>query len=202
MTALGLVLFATLACYWRSLWFPFLSDDYVIVVRALRGELLAGTLTQGDANVAFRPLTRFLFAVQGWRGSADPAWWHSVGVMFHLANAALVFLLARSIASPGASAFAAAVFGLHAAHPEAVSWMNSRSDVLATFFLMSALPVFLSHWRRPHRGLQLAALTLVALAVLKRRCLPGAGRCWGASAGTSAPRPAGRCSSRWTRCAR
>jgi len=168
LTALGLVLLATLACYWRSLWFPFLSDDYVIVVRALRGELLAGTLTQGDANVAFRPLTRFLFAVQGWRGSADPAWWHSVGVIFHLADSALVFLLARKFASPGASAFAAAVFGLHASHPEAVSWMNSRSDVLATFFLTSALLVFLSHCRRPAWGLQLAALTLVALAVLSK----------------------------------
>src|ERR1017187_4308421 len=37
--ALGLALVVTLACYWRTLWFPFISDDYVIVARALRGEM-------------------------------------------------------------------------------------------------------------------------------------------------------------------
>lgn len=166
--ALALALLVTLACYWKSLWFPFTSDDYVIVVRALRGEFLGRVLTEGDAGVAFRPLTRFLFAVQGWWGSADPVWWHSVGVTFHLANCALVFLLARWFAASGAAVFAAAVFGLHAAHPEAVSWMNSRSDVLAAFFLLGALLVFLAHWKRPHWGRQLAALVLVTLAVLNK----------------------------------
>src|ERR1700690_252381 len=166
--ALGLALVVTLACYWRSLWFPLISDDYVIVARSLRGEMLGPVLTQGDAGVAFRPLTRFLFSVQGWWGSADPVWWHSVGVIFHLANGALVFLLARRFVAPGIAVFAAAVFGLHATHPEAVSWMNSRSDVLAAFFLLSALLVFLKHWTRPHWGRQLAALLLVALAVLNK----------------------------------
>ena len=166
--ALGLALVVTLACYWRSLWFPFISDDYVIVARSLRGEMFGPVLTQGDAGVAFRPLTRFLFAVQGRWGSADPVWWHSVGVIFHLANCALVFLLARRFVAPGVAVFAAAIFGLHATHPEAVSWMNSRSDVLAAFFLLSALLVFLEHWTRPHWGRQVAALLLVALAVLNK----------------------------------
>jgi len=160
--ALGLALVVTLACYWRSLWFPFISDDYVIVARSLRGEMLGRLLTQGDAGVAFRPLTRFLFALQGRSGSADPFWWHSVGMIFHLANCALVFLLARRFVAPGVAVFAAAIFGLHATHPEAVSWMNSRSDVLAAFFLLSALLVFLEHWKHPHGGRQLAALLLVA----------------------------------------
>jgi len=166
--ALGLALVVTLACYWRSLWFPFISDDYVIVARSLRGEMLGRLLTQGDAGVAFRPLTRFLFALQGRSGSADPFWWHSVGMIFHLANCALVFLLARRFVAPGVAVFAAAIFGLHATHPEAVSWMNSRSDVLAAFFLLSALLVFLEHWTRPHWSRRLAALLLVALAVLNK----------------------------------
>lgn len=166
--ALALALLVTLACYWRSLWFPFTSDDYVIVARALGGKMLGPVLTEGDAGVAFRPLTRFLFAVQGWWGSADPAWWHAVGLIFHLANCALVFLVARRFVAPAAAVFAAAVFGLHATHPEAVSWMNSRSDALAAFFLLSALLVLLAHWRRPHWGRQLAALVLLSLAVLNK----------------------------------
>ncbi len=166
--ALGLALLLTLVCYWRSLWFPFTSDDYVLVARALRGELLPRVLTEGDAGVAFRPFTRFLMAVQGWAGSADPVWWHSIGLLFHLLNCALVYLLARWFVAPGAAVFAAAVFGLHATHPEAVCWMNSRSDVLATSCVLGALLLFLATWRRPHRGLTAAALALVTLGVLNK----------------------------------
>lgn len=168
VAGLALVLLVTLASYWKSLWFPFVSDDYVIVHRALRGEILGPVLTQGDAGVAFRPLTRFLFAAQGWLGSADPVWWHCVGLVLHLANCVLVFFLARWLVSTGAALFAAAVFGLHAAHPEAVSWMNSRSDVQAVFFLLCALLLFLSHWSRPRGSRLAAALVLMTLAVLSK----------------------------------
>ncbi len=168
LVALALALAVVSACYWNSLWFPFTSDDYVIVARAVRGELLPGFLTQGDAGVAYRPLNRLLFAVQGWPGRIDPAWWHVPGLFLHLANCGLVFLLARRIVPAGAAVFAAALFGLHATHPEAVSWMNSRSDVLAAFFLTGGLLMFLQHWENPHMGRLLAALLLAALAVLSK----------------------------------
>jgi hypothetical protein len=166
--ALGLVVALTVACYWRSLWFPLVSDDYVIVLRALRGELLPRTLTEGDAGVAFRPFTRFLFALQGVRGTADPAWWHAVGLVFHAANTVLVYRLARWLTAPAASLVAAAVFGLHAIHPEAVSWMNSRSDVMAAFFLMAALLWFLPNRARPRWQKTAAAMVSRALAIASK----------------------------------
>ncbi len=166
--ALGLVAALTVACYWRSLWFPLVADDYVIVLRALRGELLPRTLTEGDAGVAFRPLTRFLFAIQGMRGTADPAWWHAVGLVFHAANTVLVYRLARWLTAPAPSLVVAAVFGLHAMHPEAVSWMNSRSDVMAAFFLMTALLLFLSNRARPRWQKTAAAMVSLALAIASK----------------------------------
>ena len=172
LPALGLVLAVTLACYWRSLWWPLTSDDYVIVMRALRGELLPETFTSGDAGVAFRPLNRFLFAAQGWLGSSDPAWWHSIGLLFHLANCALLFRLARILAGAGPALAAAALFGLHATHPEAVSWMNSRSDLLAAFFLMAALAGFTAVSLAPALPLALVGADLFGARVYY---LPSAG---------------------------
>jgi Flp pilus assembly protein TadD len=65
---------------------------------------------------------------------------HMVNVLFHAANAALLFmLLLRLTQRLWPSAMVAALFAWHPLHVESVAWIAERKDVLSTFFALLAL---------------------------------------------------------------
>jgi tetratricopeptide (TPR) repeat protein len=68
-----------------------------------------------------------------------PAGHHLTNVLFHTANALLLFLvLKRMTGAVWRSAFVAALFAWHPLHVESVAWVSERKDVLSTlFFLLS-----------------------------------------------------------------
>ena len=62
---------------------------------------------------------------------------HFVSVLWHAANAALLFaLLLRLTQKIWPSAFVAALFAWHPLHVESVAWIAERKDVLSTFFAL------------------------------------------------------------------
>jgi tetratricopeptide (TPR) repeat protein len=65
---------------------------------------------------------------------------HLISILFHAANAALLFaLLWRLTRALWPSAFVAALFAWHPLHVESVAWISERKDVLSTFFAFLAL---------------------------------------------------------------
>jgi len=65
---------------------------------------------------------------------------HLVSVVFHIANALLLFLVLRQMTQAvWRSAAVAALFALHPLHVESVAWIAERKDVLSTFFFMLTL---------------------------------------------------------------
>jgi protein O-mannosyl-transferase len=65
---------------------------------------------------------------------------HLVNVLFHAANAMLLFvLLFRLTQKIWAAAFVAALFAWHPLHVESVAWVAERKDVLSTFFALLSL---------------------------------------------------------------
>jgi len=65
---------------------------------------------------------------------------HLVNVLFHAANAALLFLLLLRLTDRlWPSAMVAALFAWHPLHVESVAWISERKDVLSTFFALLAL---------------------------------------------------------------
>ncbi|MGD1087148.1 MAG: tetratricopeptide repeat protein [Verrucomicrobiota bacterium] len=65
---------------------------------------------------------------------------HFVNVLFHAANAVLLFaLLLRLTNLLWPCAFIAALFAWHPLHVESVAWISERKDVLSTFFALLAL---------------------------------------------------------------
>lgn len=67
-------------------------------------------------------------------------WHHLVSVLFHAANAVLLFLLFDTLTGARwRSAMVAALFALHPLHVESVAWIAERKDVLSTFFGLLSL---------------------------------------------------------------
>jgi tetratricopeptide (TPR) repeat protein len=65
---------------------------------------------------------------------------HVENVLFHAANALLLFLLLRRMTGAlWRSAFVAALFALHPLHVESVAWISERKDMLSTLFFLLTL---------------------------------------------------------------
>ncbi len=65
----------------------------------------------------------------------NPRWPHFVNLLYHAANAVLLFqLLRRMTGAVWRSAAVAALFAFHPLHVESVAWVAERKDVLSTFF--------------------------------------------------------------------
>ena len=70
----------------------------------------------------------------------NPAGHHLTNLLFHAANAVLLFLWLRSLtAAFWRSAFVAALFAVHPLHVESVAWVAERKDVLCAFFGLLSL---------------------------------------------------------------
>ena len=71
---------------------------------------------------------------------SDPAWTqHLFNLLAHLLATALVFMLVRPFVRGGVALLAAAVFGLHALHTEAIVWIVGRGELLAFVFGAAAV---------------------------------------------------------------
>jgi tetratricopeptide (TPR) repeat protein len=98
----------------------------------------------------YQPLVWLSYAADYLLWGMDPAGFHLTGLLWHCANAALVFLLCRNLftaAAPDttetsrkwAAAFAALSFALHPLRVEAAAWASARRDLMSGFFFLAAL---------------------------------------------------------------
>jgi hypothetical protein len=152
-------LLAALFVYLPLLSFPFLSDDYVFLWRHVSG---AGV---GERWQFFRPVFAAIVGPLWVLGGGAPWPFHVAAVGFHLANASLVFLLAKRVSrSPSLAAIASMMFALNPLQLEAVLWMSGLQELLWTGFLLAALLVYTG--REQLRAVDLvlsAALVVLAL---------------------------------------
>jgi tetratricopeptide (TPR) repeat protein len=72
--------------------------------------------------------------------------YHLTNVLFHAANAVLLFLLLQKMTGAiWRSALVAALFAWHPAHVESVAWIAERKDVLSSFFWLLTLWAYLRY---------------------------------------------------------
>ena len=102
----------------------------------------------------------------------NPGALHFVNVLFHAANAALLFgLLLRLTGKIWPSAFIAALFAWHPLHVESVAWISERKDVLSTFFALLALLSYARFVQEKSRRSFWYALAFFALGLLAKPML-------------------------------
>ena len=105
----------------------------------------------GDPAIAmYRPLLLVTYALNHSIGGYDVWSYHGINVLLHLLCALLVFAIASSLLGDSPSAaFAALLFALHPIQTEAVNYISSRSEILASLFVLVSLWL---HIARPAGG--------------------------------------------------
>lgn len=99
--------------------------------------------TSASVPALYRPLVTLSYALNYAAGGLNPFGYHLVNVLLHVATTlllfALVYLLSGRTLFSGA---VAAVFGLHPIGTESVAWVAQRSELMAAFFALWALALY------------------------------------------------------------
>lgn len=102
----------------------------------------------------------------------NPGGHHLVNVLFHTANAVLLFiLLLRLTGALWPCAFVAALFAWHPLHVESVAWISERKDVLSTFFALLALLSYATYAQENSRRHYWFSLIFFALGLMSKPML-------------------------------
>jgi len=120
----------------------------------------------------YQPIVWLSYAVDYLLWGMDPAGFHLTNLLWHCANAALLFLLCQkllTIAAPRteaaprawAAGFAALTFALHPLRMEAVAWASARRDLMSGFFFLCALLCHLKGHEEPAREKSWSGLTFI-----------------------------------------
>jgi protein O-mannosyl-transferase len=112
----------------------------------------------------WHPLTWFSHILDWQLYGSNAGGHHITNLIFHIANALLLFIVLRQMTSAlWPSAFVAALFALHPLHVESVAWISERKDVLSTFFWMLTMWAWLQYII--HRGKARYILTLLMFSL-------------------------------------
>jgi tetratricopeptide (TPR) repeat protein len=120
-----------------------------------------------DSPSQYFPLVYTTFRLEHAFWALNPAGYHWVNLLLHVANALLIWRVLVRLHVPGA-ALASAIFALHPVQVESVAWITERKNVLMGLFFLSALlawVAFVDHATRRRWFFYALALILYALAL-------------------------------------
>jgi hypothetical protein len=142
----SLLITLTVAAYWsvRHHDFIYYDDPQFItenldIQRGLRWQTVIYAFSNPVVG-NWHPLTTLSHALDCQLFGIKPRAHHLVNVLVHSVNAALLFLLLRSLTgATWRSGLVAAIFALHPLRVESVAWVAERKDVLSGFFFLLSL---------------------------------------------------------------
>lgn len=115
----------------------------------------------------YQPLTLLSYAIDFAIGGTDPTVYHITNILFHAANAVLVWWFIDKVSGNKLIAlFVALLFALHSTQTESVSWIAERKNVLYGFFFLLALIQYAAHVG----GRKGAMVWVVPLGILSMLC--------------------------------
>jgi tetratricopeptide (TPR) repeat protein len=94
-------------------------------------------------NNFYRPVLSIWYELLDWLFGTHAAGWHLASMILHVVCTLLVFRLARKVVGkPAVAWMAAALFAVHPAHVEAVSWASAMGDPLMTTLMLLSVLAF------------------------------------------------------------
>lgn len=172
LVALVLVVFA------QSVGFEFVNYDdpsFVVSNPHLEGGLtlegLRWAFSVSDVS-QYHPLTWVSFMVDRELFGLEPAGYHLVNVLLHLAATLMLFALLRAATgSTWRSALVAALWAVHPLRAESVAWVAERKDVLSAFLGLATLRLYVAHAARPTARRFAGVAALFTLGLLAKPML-------------------------------
>lgn len=127
--------------YWPALHAPWYMDDMPAIVR---NPLIRDLQSSVSALLRPRGLVIFSFALNYHFGGTDPFGYHLVNLALHIGCSLLVFLLLRQFLPehPLLAALGALLFVAHPLQTQAVTYVVQRMAVLAAFFFLLSVCLF------------------------------------------------------------
>ncbi len=121
-------------------------------------------------NVAMpRPLLLTTFAMNYMWTQYEPWSWILVNILLHALNGILVYLaLCHLLGRPGPALLAAIFFVIHPVNTEAVNYVNCRSSLLMSTFMISTVYLFTRSLWHERKGLLVASLVCYVLGLLTK----------------------------------
>lgn len=173
-----LLVLATAGVYYQVYSFGFVNYDdgeYVYQNPHIRNGITTATIKWAFTTgycCFWHPLTWLSHALDRQLFGDNPAGHHITGVIFHIANALLVFWIFKKMTNAiGASAFVAALFALHPLHVESVAWVSERKDVLSTFFWLLTMWAYVRYVRRTSVSRYLLIVLFFVLGMMSKPML-------------------------------
>lgn len=188
LTALGIIA-VTAALYRGALAAGFVNWDdpvYVVHNKLIRTLSLPALARMGTSFHAgyYLPLVWTTYAVIHHFHGLDPRIYHLVNVVFHCANAALVFALFSRLLEAGreyahlsahargargtglaVAGVAALLWSVHPLRVESVAWITELKDVGSTFFFLLGLLAYARYAAAETRGTPFRSLSLLCFAL-------------------------------------
>ena len=129
----------------------FVYDDVIMFQHpsaALDWSRIPRSLTSNQSFIFgsnfYRPVLSFLYEIAGALFGPHAPAWHITSILLHVACVLLVFRLALKLVDNNLVAgTAAALFAVHPAHVEAISWASAMADMLMTALMLLAVLLFL-----------------------------------------------------------
>ncbi len=154
--ALMLLFTLTVALYYGSLVGIFFKpnavsiDDMQLMNDLLNHDLqLTEIFTPGVYGKYYRPFLTLSYLMDQQFYGSSPFGFRLTNVLFHAFNVLFLYLITKIVCKHSKqveiiSFFSALLFAVHPAAVEAISWISGRTDILATFWSLSALSLYFS----------------------------------------------------------
>ncbi len=157
----------------------FLKDDFRLIVENPRIKDFKSFLNSVNSKFfAFpdfpylhywRPLTLFTFFIDYKLWGLNPSGYHLFNILVNAFNGILIFLIFYAISGKILySFFISLFFSVHPSHVEAVSWISGRTDLLATFFIFSAILLFVLFLKKKLTLFYIVSTVCFILALLSK----------------------------------
>lgn len=165
---LGLVAFAP------ALFHYFTGEDFIFIQAAAEGH----AFYEPGQRLFYRPLPNLIWQADYALWGLGATGYHLTNLLLHLLNALLVGRLAQKLSGEQkVSWLATALFALHPIHIEAVDWLASRPDLLATacclLSLLASLSFFENSVKKGPFWLYLASLLAFAAGLFSKEAAAG-----------------------------
>jgi protein O-mannosyl-transferase len=143
------------------------DTDYVtynpMVQRGINRESLRWAFTSNHAS-NWHPLTWISHMADCDLYGLKPGGHHLTNLLFHVANAVLLFLVLEAMTGGlWRSALVAALFAWHPLHVESVAWVSERKDVLSTFFWLLTMGAYATYAKSEMQNVKCKVYYVLAL---------------------------------------